>query len=209
MEHGSGGLNHLPSAYLLNALAVCLLVTIGPIHAQHEQGHNDWQVGMGAGCRALPGLGMLPGPELTGFVRRSLGPRVDVRIGVDLSGHFDTIVDGSSSDGLLRAFPFLGHPDYKLLTASAGPTLWLGDLDSRWEPYVGGSLGWNRVYPVWREGLGAGFAGGLKHRLNNGPSLEFRAEAMVSRFRWKNPLTRPREHWGGSLALTAGVVLGR
>jgi len=192
----------------LGPVALLLLVTVEPLHAQQDGFRSKWQVGAGMGYVAMGGLSdVAQGLVLNGFLADRLGPRVDLRVGVNVSGHGYSAVDVPGGERQLD-FPLLGDPTYEFLTVYAGPVIWLRGSESRWAPYVGGTLSALVRLDGEQGGVGAGAVTGMRYWWSQSFGIELGLCAMLSRLRWASRATLPRHEWGQSVALTVGAVFG-
>ena len=208
LSEGGGVLTKLLCCSGLGPATLALLVTVGPLHAQQGGFRSKWQVGAGVGYVAMGGLSdAAHGLVLNGFLADRLGPRIDWRVGVNVSGHGYSAVDVPGGDRQLD-LPLLGDPTYEFLSVYTGPVIWLRGSESRWAPYVGGTLSAVVRFDGEQGGVGAGAVTGMRYWWSQSFGVELGVCAMLSRLRWASRATLPRHEWGQSVGLTVGAVLG-
>jgi len=192
----------------LMGFAIALTVLAVPSHAQRDALPKKWQVGFGSGYVAVGGLSdVAQGLALHGFLANRLGSRVDLRIGVNVSGHGYSAVDVPGGDRRLD-FPLFGSPTYEFLTMYGGPVIWLRSRGARLAPYVGAMVAGVGRLDGDQMGLGINAATGLLYWWTRRFGVEVGLNAMLSRLRWTNTRSYPRYQNGRFASLTIGAVVG-
>jgi len=185
-----------------------LTLAYGPLHSQSVEIRAPWEVALRSGYVATGGLSdVAPGLFATAFAGHRISTRVDLRLGVAVSGHGYTAIDVPGGDRQF-AFPLVGDPTYEFFTAYAGPVVWLGGVASHWSPYVGGMLSGVVRHDGSQGGMGVGAVGGVRYWWSRRVGVELGLNATLSRMRWSGIATFPRYEWGRWLSFGVGATIG-